>query len=197
MGRLTGLLTSLSSGYRSPKQRRVKYWENAWTERSMCFCRGLSQVCNLCTADWWLPRDSQWNTRPGLFVNFGVAGSPGPQFAGGAVPGGRSTELFISANCRGLQPCEAVPALSSFHIRRALCNLPACYEHEVNKTLGHHKSPANDMSGAEIRRPAQHSGAHRGRAGKARLPLRCPAACSSFSPPRSQCVRSLLKLQLN
>lgn len=51
-------------------------------------------------------------------------------------------------------------ALQSFHVkpaRRALRNLPARYEREVNKTLGHHKSLANDMSGAEIRRAERSS----------------------------------------
>lgn len=96
-------------------------------------------------------------------------------------------------------PCTAVPVLSCLPICHALCNLPACYEHEVNKTLGHHKSRANDMSGAEIRQAEQSRG-EQSRAAEHRAGERqaCrPAAHSSFSPSRSQCVRSLLQLQLN
>lgn len=84
-------------------------------------------------------------------------------------------KLFISAALRAAAP----PRLSCSPVPHALCNPPACYDREVNKTLGHHKSAANDMSGAEIRR-------------RGALELAPPAA-----PPRSQCVRSLLKLQLN
>lgn len=42
-------------------------------------------------------------------------------------------------------------------IRQGLCNPFALYKHEVNKTLGHHKSLANDMSGAELKQPEQRS----------------------------------------
>lgn len=124
-------------------------------QRGQCFFyQRLNQVCNLHIIDWWLPRDSQWNIQPGIFVNVAVTGSSALQFEWGAV----AKRLFISENCWGLQPCKAVPALSCFSLRHALCNLPACYEHEVNKTLGHHKSQANDKSGAEIRQPEHSSG---------------------------------------
>lgn len=117
---------------------------------------------------------------PGIFLQTfrGGPGRPWPSILeGGAVPGGRSTELFISASCWGLAALRAAPALSCLPIRHALCNPPACYEHEVNKTLGHHKSPANDMSGAEIRRAEWSSGAQSG-GSHASHPA---AACSSFS----------------
>lgn len=55
---------------------------------------------------------------------------------------------------QGTAVLQAVPEPSCFpRTPHALCNPPACYEHEVNKTLGHHKSLANDMSGTEIRQP--------------------------------------------
>lgn len=55
------------------------------------------------------------------------------------------------------------------------------------------------MSGAEIRQAEQSRG-EQSRAAEHRAGERqaCrPAAHSSFSPSRSQCVRSLLQLQLN
>lgn len=86
----------------------------------------------------------------------------------------------------GTAVLQAAPVLSCFPIPHALCNPPACYDHEVNKTLGHHKSLANDMSGAEIR---QRGAVEHGRTGL--------SSRSSSSSTWSQCVRSLLKLQLN
>lgn len=121
------------------------------------FFQRLNQVCNLYITDWWLPHDSQWNAQSGTFVNFGVAGSSGSRFEGGA----RWLKYRAVYFCEllGTAARQSSPSAFMFPIRHALCNLPACYEHEVNKTLGHHKSLANDMSGAEIRQPEQSIGA--------------------------------------
>lgn len=117
------------------------------------FFQGLNQVCNLHIEDWWLPHDSRWNARPGIFLNF----RSGQQLWPSIWRRCRARWLKYSAvyfsELLGTAALRAAPALSCFPIRRALCNLPACYEHEINKTLGHHKSLANDMSGAEIRQP--------------------------------------------
>lgn len=67
-------------------------------------------------------------------------------------------------------------SLSCFPIRRALRNVPASYEHEVNKTLGRHKSQANDMSGAEIR--LQQSAEH----GRRSCLVSCSPAAPAFLP---------------
>ncbi len=152
----------------------------------------LNQVGDLHITNWLLPHEDQWNTQSGVFVNFPVAGSAGPQFEGGA----RWLKCRAVYFCKllGTAALQSSPSAFMFPIRHALCNLPACYEHEVNKTLGHHKSLANDMSGAEIRQPEQSSAAQ---SREASLSLRSLQLLLSFSPPRSQCVRSLLKLQLN
>lgn len=130
------------------------------------FLQRPNQVFGLYITERRPPHDSQWNTQPGISVNFGVAGSFGPQLEGGAA----AEWMFISVSCRGLLPCKAIPALSCFHIRHALCNLPASYEHEVNKALGHHKSQANDMSSPRLDKQSR---VVELRAGQ---PASCPAA---------------------
>lgn len=86
-------------------------------------------------------------------------------------------------------------ALQSFHVkpaRHALRNLPARYEREVNKTLGHHKSPANDMSGAEIRR-AERSSECRAEQGGGQPPsLALSLRHSTSLPPWQPCSSPLL-----
>lgn len=137
-----------------------------------------------------MPHGSHLNIQLGSLYTSDQQAAPTLQPGGGAL----AEWLFVSVNCWGVQLCRAVTLLSCFPIRRTLRNLPASYEHEVNKTLGHHKSRANDMSGAEIR--LHQSGAVECRAWKP-LMSHVLQPCSSCSPPRSQCVRSLLKLELN
>ena len=126
------------------------------------FSQRLNQVCDLHMEDWWLPHDSQCYTQPGSFVNLAAAVQPWSSiWRSGWARWVERRAIYFSE----LPGTAALRALSCFPIRRALCNPPACYEHEVNKTLGHHKSLANDMSGAEIRQPEWSGGAQSGEGG--------------------------------
>lgn len=102
-----------------------------------------------------VPHSSHWNVQLGSLCTSEQPAAPALQSGGGV-----SAEwLFSSVSC------SAAEQSRRFHVSPyawSLRNLPACYEHEVNKTLGHHKSRANDMSGAEIslhRQSAKH-GSH-------------------------------------
>lgn len=83
---LSGLSGPYCQGAVRPNIFALSYEKGkSWTERSMRFFQRLNQVCNLHIIDWWPPHDSQWNIQPGIFVNFGVAGSSALQFEWGAV----------------------------------------------------------------------------------------------------------------
>lgn len=56
-------------------ENRKSSIKKMWGQKGHIFFQRLNQVCNLCITDWRLPPDSQRNMQPGIFVNFGVAGS--------------------------------------------------------------------------------------------------------------------------
>lgn len=123
----------------------------------------------------------------GVFVYFRAAGCSGPsvwrrRFSQVAV---YFCELLRTAALHRVTPLSCPPYAEP----DVICPPPS-YEHEVNKTLGHRKSRASDMSGAEISLHQRRSVEHGSRASRLQ-------PCSSRFPPRSQCVRSLLKLELN
>lgn len=130
----------------------------------------------------WQPLDYS----AGVFVYFRAAGCSGPsvwrrRFSQVAV---YFCELLRTAALHRVTPLSCPPYAEP----DVIC--PPSYEHEVNKTLGHRKSRASDMSGAEISLTS-------GGVSSMEAVSRALQPCSSCSPPWSQCVRSLLKLELN
>lgn len=142
-GWLTGLLTSLPSSCQTPYvcpliwQRQVNYWENAWTEGQWVLFLRLNQVCDL-IVDWWPPHDIQQNTQAGFFCKLLSSRQPWPPFGRGCCARWLQHRAVYFCKLVVAATLQAVTMLSCFPIRHALCNPPACYEHEINKTLGHH-----------------------------------------------------------
>lgn len=64
---------------------------------------------------------------------------------------------------------------------------PPCYEHEVNKTLGHRKSRASDMSGAEISLHQRRSVEHGSRVSR-------PAALQLLLPSQVPMCKIIIKI---
>lgn len=155
MDLLTGLLTLLSSSCQTPyvcpviQQTQVSYWKSAWTEGSVFFESLQPPHGRLMAASQQPMKHAAWD-----FYKLQSGQKAWRSIWRRCCARWLRNRAVCFCELQGTAVLQAVPEPSCFpRTPHALCNPPACYEHEVNKTLGHHKSLANDMSGTEIRQP--------------------------------------------
>lgn len=150
MDLLTGLLTSCQTPYVCPvvQQTQASYRKSAWTEGSVFFESLQPPHGRLMAPSQQPMKHTAWD-----FYKLQSGQKPWRSIWRRCCARWLRNRAVCFCELQGTAVLQAVPEPSCFPPYTTCPMQSACYEHEVNKTLGHHKSLANDMSGTEIRQP--------------------------------------------